>query len=63
MGITKADADKLSLWEYEAILWNHNEAHRPADEREKGAPLEPPDPKIALPLLDAINADPRLTGP
>lgn len=46
----------ISLWEYEAALWNHNEAYEKDDE------LDAPDPKIAIPMLASINADPRLTG-
>jgi hypothetical protein len=56
MGITKSDADRLSLWEYEAILWNHNEAHRSPDD------IDPPDPVAATALLEKLNNDPRLTG-
>jgi hypothetical protein len=50
------DPAKLSLWEYEAILWNHNEAHRSPDD------IEAPDPEKAMALLERLNADPRLTG-
>lgn len=57
MGISKSDAEGLTLWEYEGILYHHNEAHRSSDD------IEPPDPDVAMPLLDRINSDPRLTGP
>jgi hypothetical protein len=55
MGISKADADALTLWEYEGILWNYNEAHRSPDD------VEPPDPEAATALLELLNNDPRLT--
>jgi hypothetical protein len=43
--------ETMSLWEYEALLyWN--------DESDD---LEAPDPKVAIPLLERINADVRLT--
>jgi hypothetical protein len=54
MSIPSEQADKLSLWKYEALLWNWNEAHDIGD-------VEPPDPDVVLPLLERINADPRLT--
>lgn len=54
MNIPPSEAKALTLWEYEGILWNHNEAHG-SDE------LPPPDPATAMPLLDKLNSDPRLT--
>lgn len=54
MNISLGEAKAMTLWEYEAILWNHNEAHGTDD-------LPPPDPEIAIPLLDRLNSDPRLT--
>jgi hypothetical protein len=56
MNIPVRDAERLSLWEYEGILYHHNEAHRSPDD------IEAPDPAIAIPLLDRLNSDPRLTG-
>lgn len=55
MNIPPSETGNLSLWHYEALLWNWNEAH------DTSGDVAPPDPAIALPLLDRINADPRLT--
>lgn len=54
MNIPKSDAETLSLWEYEALLWHWNDAH------ETGSDVEAPDPERTMALLDRINADPRL---
>lgn len=56
MNIAPSEANKLSLWEYEAILWHWNDAHSIKDD------LEAPDPEAAMALLEKINSDPRLTG-
>jgi hypothetical protein len=55
MNIPGDEAKKMSLEEYEARLFHWNEAHAIDGD------LEPPDPEIVMPLLDRINADPRLT--
>lgn len=55
MGVSRADAMDLSMWEYEARLWHWNEAHKASDD------VEPPDPVKAMRLLDRANSDPRLT--
>lgn len=46
--------ESMSLWEYEGLVYQWNEA-------QGGSDIEAPDPEIAIPLLDRINADPRLT--
>ena len=53
MNISGDEAKKMSLEEYEARLFHWNEAHE--------IDVEPPDPEVVMPLLDRINADPRLT--
>lgn len=55
MNIPPSEADKLSLYRYEALLWNWNDMHG----RDDGPTT---DPDATLALLDRINADPRLTG-
>jgi hypothetical protein len=55
MNIPGDEARRMTLWEYEARLYHWNEAHEVKDE------VEAPDPEIVMPLLDRINADPRLT--
>jgi hypothetical protein len=55
MNIPPDEARRMSLWEYEARLYHWNEAHEVKDE------VEAPDPEMVMPLLDRINADPRLT--
>jgi hypothetical protein len=32
MGVSPAEAAKLSLWTYEALLWNWNERHKTEDD-------------------------------
>jgi hypothetical protein len=39
MGVGPTEAAKLSLWTYEALLWNWNERHRTEDDDA----VEPPD--------------------
>lgn len=41
MGVSPAEAAKLSLWSYEALLWNWNDRHRTDDEQ--ADPVELPD--------------------
>jgi hypothetical protein len=57
MNIPPSEAKALSLWEYQALLWQWNEAHN------YDADGEAPDAERTQELLDRINADPRLTGP
>lgn len=47
-------AETMSLREYEGRLYHWNEANSAGE-------VEAPDPEIAIPLLERINADPRLT--
>jgi hypothetical protein len=56
MNIPPADARKMCIYEYEARLFHWNEAH------DIGSDDEAPDPEFVMPLLDRINADPRLTN-
>lgn len=55
MNIPPGEAKALSLYDYEAILWNWNDAMN-RDE------LDAPDPEVTMKLIDRINADPRMTG-
>lgn len=55
MNIPPSEVERMSLWDYEALLYNWNEAHDAGD-------VEPPDAEQAQALMDRINADPRLTG-
>lgn len=57
MNIPPSEAKQLSLWEYEALLWNWNESHSTDGD------LDPPDPEMWASMRSKINADPRLTGP
>ena len=54
--LLRVKPEDLTLWEYEALVWNNNELHRSPDD------VEPPDPDVAIPLLERLNNDPRLTG-
>jgi hypothetical protein len=40
MGISPAEADRLTLWQYTALRWEWNERHKSPDELEA---VEPPD--------------------
>lgn len=53
MGLSLAEADTLSLHDYEEILANWNDAHSTDDAHAL-------DPENAMRILDAANADPRL---
>jgi hypothetical protein len=55
MGIPPDVAAQLSLHDYEALLWNWNEAHKGSDG------IEPPDPEATRERLAKINANPALT--
>lgn len=55
MNIPPEQAERMSLYDYEALLWNHNEIHRSPDD------IDPPDPELTAERLAKINADPRLT--
>jgi hypothetical protein len=56
MNIPPSEANRLSMHDYESILWNWNDAQKAGD-------IEAPDPDVAMAMIDKINADPRLTGP
>lgn len=55
MNIPPDQAARLSLWEYEALLWHWNDAHDTSD-------IEPPDPEIAMPILERANLNPQLVN-
>jgi hypothetical protein len=55
MGLSLADMEKMSITEYEEILYHWNEAHRTGDD------VDAPDAEMAMRVLEAANADPRLT--
>jgi hypothetical protein len=54
MNVPPSEANKLSLWEYEALLHHWNEAH------DADPDVDAPDPAVVIPMLERINADPRL---
>lgn len=53
MNIPPSETKRLSLWEYEAMLFNWNKAHSTGD-------VEPADPVKTQKLIDRINSDPKL---
>jgi hypothetical protein len=55
MNIPPSEADKLDLQTFQGILAEWNEMHA------LDGDVDAPDPEFAIPLLDRINADPRLT--
>lgn len=54
MGLSLAETDALSLHDYEELLHNWNEAHAL-----DGEP-DPPDPEMAMAILEKANRDERL---
>jgi hypothetical protein len=56
MNIPPSEARELSLYEYEGLLWNWNDAHG------GDSAGEVPDADTTMVLIDRINADPRFTG-
>lgn len=38
MGIQPSEAESLTWWKYQAMLWNWNDRHTPEEEREVEAP-------------------------
>jgi hypothetical protein len=55
MNIPPSEAARLSLGEYEGLVWHWNEAHRSGDE------IDAPDPEIAMAILERANMNPALT--
>lgn len=49
-------AEHMPLYDYEELLWHWNEG-----QSTNGDDIEAPDPAKALPMIDMVNADPRLT--
>lgn len=56
MGFGPGDARNLSLWEYEAMLTEHNDRLNP-----DGPPIDSPSPEVVRESLRRIAADPRFT--
>lgn len=56
MNIPPSEIERMSLWDYEALLWHWNEAHT------GGSEVDPPDPDRVLPMLDRVNSNPLLTN-
>jgi hypothetical protein len=56
MNIPPSEARQLSLYDYESMLWNWNDAQGSDDGGY-------PDPERTEALIARINADPSLTGP
>lgn len=55
MNIQPSEAGRLTLAEYQGLLWNWNEMHKPAGERDQGA-VAPPDADRVRRNLAALNA-------
>lgn len=55
MNIPPSEVERMSLYDYEALLYNWNEAHGSDD-------VEAPDADRSEEMNARINADPRLTG-
>jgi hypothetical protein len=56
MNIPPSEAARLSLPDYEDILFHWNEANKTGE-------VDAPDPEVVMPMIERINADPRLSGP
>lgn len=57
MNIPPGEADRLSLLDYEELLWNWNEMH----ERDEESDSEPFDRERARLMVDMVKANPLLT--
>jgi hypothetical protein len=55
MNIPPSDADRLSLYEYEEILYHWNVAHSLDDDSDA------PDAEMAMAIIEKANRDERLT--
>lgn len=55
MNVPPAEAMRLSLYRYEAMLFHWNDSHDTRSE------VEAPDAETAMLILDKINATPELT--
>lgn len=53
MNVPPSEAAELSLYDYEAMLWHWNEVHRTGE-------VDPPDPDMAMAILERANATPQL---
>jgi hypothetical protein len=58
MGIGVEEAKRLSLWEYQAVLTDHNRRTPTVD----GPSVKPPDKDFVKQRLAQIGADPRYTN-
>jgi hypothetical protein len=56
MGLSLTEAAALSLYDYEELLWNWNEAH------ETSSGVAPPDPEKWNLVRDRLNSDPRFVN-
>lgn len=45
MGISPSEMRVMSWWEYQALLWNWNDRHAPAEGEEE---VEAPDPEFVM---------------
>jgi hypothetical protein len=54
MNVPPSEAKALSLWEYEALLHNWNEAHNP------DGSVEAPDHERTQRMIEKLNANPAL---
>lgn len=49
MGVAPSEAERMGLWEYEALLHNWNAAHS------DGGDVQAPDPERTAAILDRAN--------
>lgn len=54
MNIPPSEAERMSLHDYEELLWNWNDVH--------DTDVQAPDPQKWAKMRDMINADPRLVN-
>lgn len=54
MNVSPAEARRLSLFEYEAMLFHWNDAH------DASGNVDAPDPDFAMRVLEMANSDERL---
>lgn len=55
MGIPPSEAGRLTLWEYQGMLWHWNEAHKPADATPEAPPPDLDRVRANLAAINALN--------
>lgn len=60
MGITPAEIDRMSLWQYQAALWQHNRNAEVASDDPHAGVTAPSAPEYYAQLAELQAIDPRI---